>query len=191
MQALVKQLSVFQSGLPNSIVREYDRNVELGLGTLGFQESKDFVLSFVGLYPQTTIIIDALDESDPDQRPELLRALKSILQSSTTLVKIFISSRDDLDIKLELEHVPNLYIKALDNSGDIDRFVRREVVKCIAENYSLRNNVTDEFKEQIISTIQEKSNGMYVPHSMQIVTTSLTHCTGFNGRIFKLSISFD
>lgn len=174
MQALVKQLSIFQSGLPQSIVQEYDRRIERGSGTLDFLESKDFVLSLGSLYPQTTIVIDALDESDPDERPKLLRALKSILQASTTLVKILISSRDDLDIKLELEQVPNLYIKALDNSGDIDRFVRREVVRNIAENHSLRNNVTDEFKERIISTIQEKADGMFVTRTIKIVST-FTH----------------
>ena len=44
------------------------------------------------------ILIDALDECNPERRYELLEALDTILQECANLVKIFVSSRDDGDI---------------------------------------------------------------------------------------------
>lgn len=159
-RALVKQLSIALPSLPNSVMVEYDRRLERGLGPLRFQECSDFLVSPLNIYPQTTIVIDALDESDAEHRGELLEALNKIVHASVTLVKIFISSRDDIYINLILKHMPNVYIEARDNSGDIDRFVRRSVTKSVEKSPFLRHNVTHEFKEQIIATIQEKANGM-------------------------------
>lgn len=160
LRALVKQLSISLPGLPNSVVVEYDKRLERGTGPLDFQESSDCLVSLLDLYPQTTIVIDALDESDAEQRGELLEALNKIVHASVNLVKIFISSRDDIHIKLILTHVPNIYIQARDNGGDIDRFVRQSVTKSVEKSPFLRHNVTEEFKEQMIVTIQAKANGM-------------------------------
>lgn len=43
----------------------------------------------------------------------------------------FISSRDDIDIKIRLEKVSNRYIEAQDNKEDIERFIDQELVKLI------------------------------------------------------------
>lgn len=169
MQALLRQLSVALPGLPTAVVVEYEKRVDCGLGTLEFQECIDFVVTLLDLHPQTTIVIDALDESDPGERWKLIDALTAIVCSSVTLVKIFISSRDDVDIKLHFQKVPNIYIDLRDNSADIARFVRREVTYSIEKSRFLRLNVTDEFKEEVITTIEGKANGMYASNTMQIL----------------------
>lgn len=71
--------------------------------------------------------------------------LTTLVRASTALVKIYISSRDNTDIKLELQEVPNLHIDAR-NGADIKRFVR--------------SNVMDSFREEIIFTIESGANGM-------------------------------
>ena len=45
-----------------------------------------------------TIVIDALDECDEETRHELLEALDMVISNSTELVKVLVSSRDDVDI---------------------------------------------------------------------------------------------
>lgn len=142
------------------MVTEYDKRVERGLGVLGFQECIHLVVPIVDIHPQTTIVIDALDESDPDERGKLIETLTTMVRSSVTLVKIFISSRDDIDIKLEFAGLPNVYINVEDNLADITRFIRREVTQSIEKSRFLRRNITDEFREEIISTIQNGANGM-------------------------------
>lgn len=165
MQAIVKQLSLARPnfpGLPKPVVAEYDKRAGDGFasGSLGFQESYELVVLLLGMYSQTTIVIDALDECDPKERWRLLEVLGTIIQSSTGLVKIFVSSRDDIDITLELANVPNLYVDARDNGGDIERFVCREVAQSIESRRLLCGQITDELKEQIISTILAKAKGM-------------------------------
>lgn len=161
MQAIVKQLSVAlpASGLPKPVVAKYDERLKSGLaaGPLAFQESNLLLISLLDIFPRTTIIIDALDESDPTERGRLLEVLTAIMHSSTSVVKIFISSRDDIDIKLKLEKVPNLYIEAQDNGEDIKRFIHREMES--AKNRRLYS-LPDELKNEIISTLTKKANGM-------------------------------
>jgi len=82
------------------------------------------------MYPQTTIIIDALDELDLDyesmHRHLLLELSNDAVLQCDSLVKIFVASRDDQDIVMEFEKVPNLFIKATDNMKDIERYILRE-----------------------------------------------------------------
>ncbi|KAL2847596.1 hypothetical protein BJX68DRAFT_267999 [Aspergillus pseudodeflectus] len=64
--------------------------------TLG--ESQSLIIDLLALHPVASIIIDALDECDPDTRAEILDMFTNIFHNSSTLVKLFISSRDDQDI---------------------------------------------------------------------------------------------
>lgn len=163
MQALVKQLSIeFRGLLLKPVLEEYEKREEGGHagGPLEFQESQNLIVSLLDIYPQTTIVIDALDESDSSKRWQLLEVLEIMINRSDSLVKIFVSSRNDINIKLRLEKAPNLYINASDNSEDIKRFVVREVTNSIKNRRLLYGVVPDPLKEQIISTIVEGANGM-------------------------------
>ena len=92
-------------------------------GSLQMDESLNLVLQLIAQYPITTIVIDAIDECDPRKRYKLLKALEKILQNSSSLVKVFVSSRNDQDIVLRLRHYPNLEIDSRRNVDDIARFV--------------------------------------------------------------------
>lgn len=158
LQALVKQMSVGLPGLPKPVVAKYDERITAGLaaGALDFDESYDLLVSLLDLYPQTTIIIDGLDESDPSKRGRLLDSLNAIITSSASVVKFFISSRDDPDIKLKLDDVPNLYIHARDNSSDINRFIDRGLAQSTNQLLSQPGRVRDAIQK----TLVEKANGM-------------------------------
>jgi hypothetical protein len=106
------------------------------------------------------VLIDALDESDLRKRGNFLHALKKIIDNSTSLVKIFISSRDDGDIVLRLNEVPNLFIEARDNRQDIERFVKRELTRCIEERTLLSGNVSNDLKGEVSTVLINKANGM-------------------------------
>jgi hypothetical protein len=109
---------------------------------------------------RATIIIDALDECDPARRHELLSALDRIREESTSLVKVFVSSRDDQDIVCQLNHLPDVFIHASDNCEDIKNFVRFRVNQSIKNKTLLRGNVTEELKSRIISSLIEGAQGM-------------------------------
>lgn len=162
MRSIVKQMSLVwpEAGLPKPVVEAYIERTKRGLagGYLAFQECVDLVILLLDLYPQTTIIIDGLDESDPIERWRLLDALTAIMHATTNSVKIFISSRDDPDIRLKLERVPNLYIDAQDNREDIERFIQREVKLTVGSRRLWR--LPEALRSRIVSVILEKANGM-------------------------------
>lgn len=159
LRAIIKQLSFYRNGdFLAPIVDEYKkRQKTLASGSLEFNECHDILVQLLGFYSQTTIIIDALDESDTDKRTALMHELQKLLGSSGNLVKIFISSRDDGDIVYTLQGVSNLYIEAKNNS-DIARFVDRELEKPGRE--LLRGRASDDLKKTVRETLVEKADGM-------------------------------
>lgn len=170
MAALLKQLSRLRPELPlkGPIVAEYKKIVLRDgslSGPLGLTRCTELILQLLELYPQTTIVIDALDECDEEKREYLLFALKKLIKESRGVVKIFVSSRDDRDIVQQLEDVPNLYITADDSRGDIEIFVQDEVSKCIKDRKLLKGKVDNELKYHICRVLADGAHGMYGPTS--------------------------
>jgi hypothetical protein len=102
-----------------------------------------------------TIFIDALDECDPNWQDELLDALQIKINRNESLLKVFISSRDDGDIVLRLTGSPNIYIQSKDNQSDIERFVHAKVRKAIAQKRLLNGEIPDELTDEIIKVLCE------------------------------------
>lgn len=123
------------------------------------QEAIDVILSLTDENP-ATIIIDALDECDALHRYELLEALDSIIQPSSNIVKVLVSSREDSDIVCKLENSPNLYIDADDNKEDIENFIRAEISEAIVKNRLLNGNVSTHLRQLIIETLEKDAQGM-------------------------------
>lgn len=125
------------------------------------KQSLDLIMQPIELYPQTTIILDALDECDPATRLDLLRNLEHILQHSCSLVKIFVSSRNDQDIVLRLNGYLNLEINSRRNNRDIARFVNTEVERLTKDGKLLRGSKSkDEMKALIIRRVTEDAADM-------------------------------
>lgn len=168
MSAIVKQLSCLKVGfaLRKQVVNMYNARKSSGFSSnsLAFQESLDLIISLADTYTQTSIVIDALDECDPQERRKFLDSLRTIIKTSR-LVKIFVSSRDDSDIVRRLDGVPNLWIEVRDNEDDIQRFVQKEVTRCIESKDLLNGKVTEELKGEIIMSLANKAQGMYYPNS--------------------------
>lgn len=122
-------------------------------------ETRDQIIEIASQMP-VTILIDALDECRSSQRHELLGALDVILERSAHLVKVFVSSRDDIDIVLRLQEHPNIYISVGDNTGDIERFIQFEIQKAQSDRRLLKGTLSFELTELIIESLTEKAGGM-------------------------------
>ena len=128
---------------------------------LQVEESCELILELIEQYPMTTIVIDALDECDPDRRQLLLDAFEDILEGSLGLVKIFVSSRDDQDIVCTLREYPNFDIVSTRNTVDIEAFVRTETERLVKKRRLLRNsNAREELKALIIDRVSKGADGM-------------------------------
>ncbi|KAF9891898.1 hypothetical protein FE257_002861 [Aspergillus nanangensis] len=136
---------------------------------LDLQDSMELIMQLLPLHSMVTIVIDALDECDPETRGDLLESLEMILQNSPTLVKIFVSSRDDQDIVCHLANYPNLELSSDRNSHDINRFVEFETERLIKGSKLLRYSANkDELKALIICNISNGADGMFRWVSLQL-----------------------
>lgn len=167
LRAVVKQLSCSDSDMPirDPVLQEYQlRRKEAEEdgsepAKLTIEDCTEIILDLTDQNP-AIIIIDALDECDPLRRHELLSALKLIIDKSASLIKVLISSRDDMDIVLRLAGLPNIFIKADENKEDIDRFIYLEVEQAIRNKRLLNGRVPEELKDYIITKLINGAHGM-------------------------------
>ena len=137
---------------------------------LHIDKARELITALAEYYPVTTIIIDALDECDPEEREMLLDAIESLLQdSSLGLLKVFLSSRDDQDIACQLRDYPNLELVSSRNSADIEAFVREETDRLIKKRRLLRNShAKEELKVLITNEVSRSADGMFRWASLQL-----------------------
>lgn len=166
LRAIVKQLSCLEqdSDLLKPIVDKYENAKKAGdvSEPLDLDECRDLIIKLLPSYPQTNIVIDALDECHQGTRSRLISALTAIMETAPgmNLVKIFISSRDNDDIVLKLSKLPNIRIDSADNSGDIREFIRSEVKNRIDNRELLRGNVSSDLRAHVIDTLIQGADGM-------------------------------
>ncbi|RMZ74751.1 hypothetical protein DV737_g5777, partial [Chaetothyriales sp. CBS 132003] len=158
-QSYVRQLSTI-TGQPQHMqvkLRTFCNNMEKNGSDLDFDSCKQLILNSVNLYPKTTLVLDALDECEPDLpgkpgRQQLVRVMEDLLSKSERPLKIFISSRPDHDIQTLFTSRANIEIRATNNQGDIEKFLDEHVKK-------------DSWSEPLIKEIKQKlldgSSGMF------------------------------
>jgi hypothetical protein len=170
MCAVLKQLSTSRSGPPikELIVQEFTKRKEEAEQDgseplkLTAQESTSLIIALTDTNP-VVIIIDALDECRPDRRYELFQSLEDLVEKSARTVKIFLSSRDDMDIIHSWSSSPNISITANENGEDIERFIHSEVESSINSRRLLYGQVSNELKSDIIKYVIDKAQGMLIP----------------------------
>ena len=126
LRAVLKQVMCFKPNWPmdSSTAKEYQRRKREAekdgsdIARLDIWETTHEIIEVIAEMP-VTIFIDALDECRSDQRYELLQALDLLIEKSNHLVKVFVSSREDVDIVLRLQKCPNIHINLHENTVDI------------------------------------------------------------------------
>ena len=136
------------------------RSSHLSLG-----ESEELFIKLTDIRSRTTICIDALDEVENKARIHLLKALKSIIEKSKNLVKIFATTRMDPDILRQFEMFPRIELNPDDNIGDINEFVKTKLQSTIDEGLLLEGDVPDRLKAKISDVLCKRSKGMCARHA--------------------------
>jgi hypothetical protein len=165
MASLARQLSSLQpgEGLLDPVIATYkQRETEaFASGPLRLDETSKLVMQLLENYPMVTVIIDALDECDPHSRVDLLEILENILQDSSSLIKIFVSSRDDQDIVFSLRQYPNLNISSERNFDDIVAFVNFETQRLVKKRALLQySSNKEDLQQMVIDRVIDGANGM-------------------------------
>lgn len=161
LSSFVRQLSTSRNddAIPCSTLQMYNqkRQTAFASGRLKLEESKTILSQLFQMYPQITLVVDALDECDKMTRLGFIELLDKLIAESSKPVKILISSRRDEDIKHHFEDGPNLEIRAIDNRDDIAMFVSHEIT---ASQKFWRFEISTALNELICNTLIDKSEGM-------------------------------
>jgi len=75
---------------------------------------------------------------------------------------------------MKLSCYPNVYIKATDNTEDVQHFVVQEVDKAIKHCRLLCGNVSKELQNDIVSTLMEGAQGMYECHLSSVTYLAIS-----------------
>ncbi len=160
--SLVRQLSVSakDQALPHALAQLYrskkQQQRELAEDCLHEADAAQLLCQLAGVFPQTTLVLDALDECDAETRLSLVNLLEELVRKASRPVKIFISSRLDQDIKQRYESGPNVAIRAADNQDDISRYVEAKM----AERPDWSGKMSSSLLEEVVQTLTDKSDGM-------------------------------
>lgn len=199
MRSLLKQLCSDSANEPirDPVASTFKQRQEVAesrgqeIEPLSLEESTSQIIDVLSLRQDPAfIILDALDECNVDSVHDLLDALERILQEAAGLTKIFLTSRDDGDIRNRLEGITNVYIDASNNSDDINRFIDAEVDKAISRRRLLGGRVSTSLKDEILTTLKDKAGGMYasqhLPHAQSYANIFIK---GFVGSVFSYNTS--
>lgn len=124
----------------------------------------ELILDLTNLYSRTTIVVDALDECDSVTRWKLIDALNNIVDNSDSLVKVFLSSREEGDLRLFIQDHTGVQVTGLQNGEDIRRFVEFETDRMVFKRQILsrirKQSTKDGLKQHIKDDVVSKANGM-------------------------------
>ena len=163
LSSFVQQLSATTSDkLPSCVTGLYHDKQGRGFasGGLSIEESVSLFSQLTTSLSALTIIIDALDECDPESRLQLLEMLSDETRRRSRVVKIFVSSRPDQDIRNHLSLDLNLEIDAVQNSNDIATHIKDQIRNHYPSKWQGR--VNEGLREIISEALINQSQGMYV-----------------------------
>ena len=168
LRSFVRQISLSRTSLAlhPTAVETYTSHEATGLsaGLLDVEQCLKLLLEYASIYPQTTLILDALDECDAGRRHNLIQCLNTLLKVASNSVKILVSSRADEDIRLQFSSGPRVEIQAKNNSDDIAKYVEERIEK----NVQWQQKISANTKALVKERLHEKSDGMFQWAALQV-----------------------
>jgi ankyrin repeat domain-containing protein 50 len=169
LRSFVRQLCSFKvNGKPvtnEELLTAYKNSRADGhaAGNFDTEECQKLIDAFVNQYPQTTLVIDSLDQyGDESSRGELLDFLHGLRSKSDKPLKVFISSRDDYDIRCQLDDDSNIMkrLSSKDTKEDIRLFLNAKVDEKLRRSKTWQRLISHTVLEEAIQTILDNSRGM-------------------------------
>ena len=161
MRNVVRQLAISnlsKRSINLAIMTEYeqretkDKLEGFDVTRLSLKDSVRLVLEIIGSDP-AIIVLDAIDEVQPESRYELIEALQNICRESSGVVKILVTSRDDNQVLGLLRDVSTIRINAECNRGDMENFVNHQVALAAKSCRLLGGDVSNELQKDLAEAL--------------------------------------
>lgn len=146
--------------IPAKVQEDIFRIYDNGLRTPMVEELIGVHNSVIKNFSEIYIVIDGLDECDKDTRHDILSYIKEIAISNISLVRVFVSCREEDQILHSLKLHSYIHLTASMLSDDIESFVVNSVSSRIkSEDLKIRNPALE---REIIAELMAKADGMFL-----------------------------
>ena len=153
LRSLLNQLTFSRSGrlLRPEVVATWRRKKldarlsQHSMWSLSLEECVELILAVTIDLP-LTFIIDGLDELSDCQ--ELFQTLKTIMQESSRVVKVFLTSRYHAE-SFSLPAMISVTLRSTDIEEDLKKFVDEELSKSIRKTKSIESNAFNELRDKL------------------------------------------
>ncbi|RMZ87273.1 hypothetical protein DV736_g5503, partial [Chaetothyriales sp. CBS 134916] len=160
LRNLVRQLSTprDEATVIACVEAKYMQRKRTGFASdlLTSEECQDLLVRLIDDYAQCRIVLDGLDECDIDTRYVLMDTIDLIVANSAQPVKIYLASRQDLDLRERYLTGSHLEVTTNDNQADMEKCVLKQQ----DQSPFCRTKLTAQVREQILKTFQEKNQGI-------------------------------
>ena len=168
MCSIVRQLSVNSGArqtIHSAVVNEYERREAeskvdgFDAVRLSLQDCVRLILNITGPNP-ATIVVDAVDEVQPACRHELIEALEQISRHSESVVKFFVTTREDDQVFSIITDASRLRIDVEKNRKDIQSLVSYQVTLAIKKHRLLGGAVSKKLQAELSQALIDGAGEM-------------------------------
>ncbi|KAF0640975.1 hypothetical protein FPSE5266_03283 [Fusarium pseudograminearum] len=161
MRSIIRQLCAPRDNqsIESCVEHQYLRRKVKGFSSdrLVAEECKQLLMQLIAGYKSVYIVVDGLDECDRGTRHMLMDLLDEVIIKFQQTVKVYIASRTDQDLRKRYNEGTHLEVTANDNQADIEKFVLSKM----EESEFCRTKLSRKLRDKILSTFQDKSQGMF------------------------------
>jgi len=155
--SLLSQVALGASQIPSEIQRTFELK-QRGRQALRLSDMLKLFVKAVSSTERVYICFDAVDELLPENRSELLRALRQIIQDAPN-IRLFLTGRPHIRGELDKYLTKAAYIiHIVADQGDITRYVSRKMED--DDDDGDPDLMPDDLKNDILKTMLEKASEM-------------------------------
>lgn len=159
LRSLVQQLYRLSTAqVVTSIAEGYQQRGGTGFtsDSLSLEVCEALLRDILSAPRNITILIDGLDECDPQCRRDLLEIFDDLLIDSSSMIRLFITSCDREDLAGFDGRINELSIGLDENEADIQALVRSR----LEEDKRFSNEMSEDLAAEIAGVLSDKSQGM-------------------------------
>lgn len=161
LASLVKQLLLYLDILglpwPSQLGERLKREFRRCRKCLLSHEFTDILVELLPRFDNTILFVDGLDECDPKESEQLLCSLERLLRSRCTELKVFVASRDEMDVSKYLPGCFRISTSEDNIVSDIQLYIDMAVARKIVNTGLTRS---PQIIQDIKSSLLKGSQGM-------------------------------
>ena len=158
-RALLQQL-FFRGLMSEAIVKSVIETLRANNNGLSEQKLTNLISNAIQYCAGLHIIVDGLDECERDVQQAVTNTFCRLLTVEHPLIKLLFTCRDEGYLLTSLSHFNRLQISHRASAADIQSYISHAIAQSLSSgDLTIRNPA---LKEEIISKLFDKAQGMYV-----------------------------